>query len=112
MMGPEEHLLIIDEDDDYQRVYNQSLVQRLKQLPIGTFIYYLIMNCVGFTFLNVVNIERERESPLMDADHEYKTFVKTVFIVTPIIFFASGIVSMRGTKYSTVLWTTGLFLGL
>jgi len=106
-------------------------------IPIGNLVYYLIMNVMGYTFVNLINLQNERKNPFLDAHYSSASFWKVVCIYTPINFMISTMFMMKGihdetgfcshrsaiadcnvyTKkqvfdYNYFVWTAGFFLGL
>ena len=59
------------------------------------FWYYWIMNLIGFTFVNVVNLQNERHCPILDAHMSPASFYKTALIVSPVLFIVSMNVNLR-----------------
>ena len=51
---------------------------------------------IGFTFVNIINLQNERHNPILDNHMSPNSFYKTVLIVGPVFFINSGIFMMRG----------------
>ena len=69
-----------------------------KYVSIGKFVYYYIMNAVGFIFVNIVNLQNERKNPILDHHMSPASFYKTLIFVSPAIFVLSSNVSLRGKQ--------------
>ena len=52
------------------------------------------MLALGFTFINVVNLQNERHNPFKGSDGTYADF-KIALVVSVVLFFASSIVVLR-----------------
>ena len=61
-------------------------------------VYFWAMLPLGFTFVNVVNLQNERKNPFLDNHMSYKSFIQTVTLVGPIFYLVSCIVVLRGTN--------------
>ena len=64
----------------------------------GKFGFYWIMNLLGFTFVNIVNLQNVRKCPILDQHMSPASFYKTALIVAPWLFIESMNVNLRG-KY-------------
>mmetsp|Transcript_432 Transcript_432/g.405 ORF Transcript_432/g.405 Transcript_432/m.405 type:complete len:122 (+) Transcript_432:122-487(+) len=67
-------------------------------LNFGSFTYYWVINLYGFIFVNIVNLQNERHNPTYDQHLNSKSFYKTMFIVSPVLYFFTPVVTMRGTN--------------
>lgn len=76
-------------DDIYYRYYVHT-----KYFPLQQLAYYLIMLPVGFTFINLVNLQNERKNPFKGHDGTFKDF-KLTFVFAIMLFMFSGIVVLR-----------------
>lgn len=64
-------------------------------VSIGSMVFYLVMNGVGFAFVEIVNLRNERGNPFIGRDGTYKD-IKWALIIAGIIFAFSGVVTLRG----------------
>ncbi|CDW82951.1 UNKNOWN [Stylonychia lemnae] len=76
-------------DNIYYRYYVHT-----KYLPLQQLIYYSIMLITGFMFINISNLQNQRQNPLKGSDGTYKDFKCTIY-VSILLFFASAIVVLR-----------------
>jgi|APCry1669189768_1035252.scaffolds.fasta_scaffold80922_1 hypothetical protein len=65
-------------------------------IPVSQYVYYLIMNIIGTTFINVVNLQNVRKNPFLDTYYTYDSLKKTIFIACPCLFFATSMIMLRG----------------
>ena len=63
-------------------------------ISLGSGLFYLVMNAIGFAFVEVVNLRNERGNPFISKDGSYKD-IKWAIIIAGIIFAFSGMVTLR-----------------
>lgn len=90
-------------------------------------IYYWIMNCIGFVFVNISNMNFSRKSVLF-SNHEKRTdFVMTI-LIAPIFYFLGNNIALRSEQdlahigkeytywdciaYNIAFWTPAYIFGL
>ena len=73
-----------------ENVYNSIYLSGSK------FVYYWFMNLVGYTFVNIVNLQNVRKCPILDQHMSPKSFYKTALVVAPALFFISMNVNLMG----------------
>lgn len=64
-------------------------------VSVGSLVFYLVMNGVGFAFVEIVNLQNERGNPFIDRYGSYNS-IKWALIIAGIIFGFSGVVTLRG----------------
>lgn len=64
-------------------------------IPVSTYVYYLIMNIIGTTFINVVNLQNVRKNPFLDTYYTYDSLKKTIFIACPSLFFVTSMIMLK-----------------
>ena len=86
--------------------------------------YYIIMNVLGFSYVNKVTLNNERRSHFKDNHQNFKSFVKTLVVWTLLLFFVSTNVCIRSNndfgkysflnvaRYNCLYFCTFYFLGL
>ena len=50
----------------YKNFYYRGSSFDTEYISLGKFVYYSIMNVVGFTFVNIVNLQNVRKNPFLD----------------------------------------------
>ena len=64
-------------------------------LPLGSFVFFMVMYVVGFTFVSVVNLQNERKNPFIGRDGTYKD-IKWAAAIALVMYVFAGIVTLRG----------------
>ena len=59
--------------------------------PVSKLIFYLIMNIIGITFVNVVTLKNVRKNPFHNCFRNYNSTITTIFLTTPFLFLISSI---------------------
>ncbi len=63
-------------------------------LSFGIFLFCIAMYVIGFSFVEVVNLQNYRKDPFMSRDGSYKD-IKTQVIMAALMFALAGMVTMR-----------------
>ena len=53
------------------------------------------MNVIGFSYVNMVTLRNERGNHFHDQHRNNKSFILTVFVVSPVLYLLSMIVTLR-----------------
>jgi len=67
-----------------------------KYLSGAKFLFHYVMQLIGFTFVNIVNLQNVRKNPILDQHMSPASFYKTAAIVGPAIFLISQNGNIRG----------------
>lgn len=78
-------------DEIYYRYYVHT-----QYIPLQQLAFYMIMLPLGFTFINLINLQNERKNVFLGRDGTYRDFKITIGL-SVILFFFSGIVVLRQT---------------
>lgn len=55
------------------------------------------MNVIGTTFVNLVTLQNKRKNPFLDQHYKMDSFYKTLLVVSPVMFFVTHNVNLRGS---------------
>lgn len=119
--------------ESFQNIFYRGDSFKTTYFPFGKYIFYLIMNLIGISYVNVVTLRFERRNPFHNCFRNYNSTITTFLLITPFIFFISSIQVLKSKKdmcskdtnllncqhsdldvfyYNYFIWTTSYFLGL
>ena len=75
-------------------MFARGVTHNTSYISVGIMLYYVIMNTVGFIYVNICNMNCSRES-IQFSNHESKAdFYKTV-LASPFLFFLGNNIALR-----------------
>ena len=77
----------------FTSVYYRYMVNT-SYISFGVFAFFLVMYAVGFTFVEIVNLQNERSNPFIGKDGTYKD-IKWAVTIAAMMFAFSGMVTLR-----------------
>jgi hypothetical protein len=79
--------------EDFKSLYYRYYVNTT-YISFGVFLFFIVMYCVGFAFVEVVNLQNYRGDPFMSRDGTYKD-IKQQLWMAALMFAFSGMVTLR-----------------
>jgi hypothetical protein len=81
------------ESEDFRSLYYRYYVNTT-YISFGAFLFFIVMYCVGFAFVEVVNLQNYRGDPFMSRDGSYKD-IKQQLWMAALMFACAGMVTLR-----------------